>query len=149
MSKGQTSRTGDCVGWTVIAASQMSNESFLQKGGEAALSAASFFYALKIWSPMRKVQTVVFRSHDTLSLPWRYKGKKYNALVIYIYIYIYSPNNYLGSVCSSSRRTLRSCGTLTMTMWRRPPTSHAINKSPIGGVHLEGQYEAERDDGSQ
>ncbi len=48
--------------------SQIINTSFLQEGAEAASRTASLFYAFESWSPMRQIQTVSFRRHDTLSL---------------------------------------------------------------------------------
>lgn len=41
--------------------------SFVQKGGKAAFSTAGLLYALKGWSLMRQVQTVLFLVHDVLS----------------------------------------------------------------------------------
>lgn len=60
---------GECINWTVMILSQITNTSFLQEGGKAASSAAGFLYAIESWSPIRQVQTVMFRRHDTLSLP--------------------------------------------------------------------------------
>lgn len=64
-------------GWCVV---KINNTSFLQEGGKVASSAASFLYAFESWRPMRQVQAVVVRRHDTLSLPWRgYNGyRKHN-----------------------------------------------------------------------
>lgn len=89
------SSTGECTEWTVRSLSRIGTiASFLQEGGEAASSTASLLYAIEGRSPLRQVQTIVLRRHDTLSLP-----------------------------------------------------SHAVNKRPVGGVHLVCKYEAEWDDG--
>ncbi len=60
---------GECIKWTIMIFSQITNISFLQEGAEAAFSAAGLLYAIESWSPIRQVQTVMFRRHDTLSLP--------------------------------------------------------------------------------
>lgn len=63
------SSMGECTDRTILISSQITNMSLLQDGGKAAFSPAGLLYAVKGWSPEWQVQTVMFRRHDTLSLP--------------------------------------------------------------------------------